>query len=74
MMSETVFLDVPHRDRVWRSTLNGALYRWVDGEGWQVKTTKADWHPAYQGQNLPTNPIYAYPQEKFEEYTEGVGP
>jgi hypothetical protein len=66
-MNETTFLDEPHRDRQWCSTLTGAQYRWVDGVGWEIKTSVADWHPTYQGQQHPARTVYAYPQEKFEE-------
>ena len=53
-----------HRDRVWKSTLNGAQYRWA-GDEWEVKTSVADWHPPKAG--MKTQVIYAQSSERFVE-------
>ena len=60
-------LDEAERDRQWRSTLTGAQYRWDDTKGWEVKTAAADWHPTYQGQQLPHRKVVGYSAEQFEE-------
>lgn len=64
-MNETTFLDVDHRDRLWRSSLSGATYRWDEVEGWQVETKVADFHPVRPG--VMSASVYARSSEKFEE-------
>lgn len=54
-------------DRVWRSTLNGSLYRFVNKGGWQFRTpTLGDtWWPVKAG--APTLVVYARAGEYFED-------
>lgn len=72
-MSEAVQrtqLGVPERDRVWRSTLNGAEYRWSDDDGWQVRFMAApDWHPVRSMRPFAT--LYSYAGERFIEVKHG---
>ncbi len=53
-------LDEPERDRIWTSTLTGAQYKWGTDQ-WLVKTTAADWHPAWK----PLTVVRAQAGEEF---------
>lgn len=58
-------LGVAERDRVWRSTMNGAEYRW-SGLTWEVRFPAApDWHSVKSGRNVAT--LFSYAGEKFTE-------
>jgi|688.fasta_scaffold20012_7 hypothetical protein len=59
-------LGVNERDRLWKSTLNGAEYRWDDLDGWQVRFSVApDWHPVRSMRRFAT--LFSYAGEKFVE-------
>lgn len=64
-LAERTQLGVAERDRVWRSSLNGALYQWSD-EGWEVCFTAApDWHLVRSGRRTGT--LFSQAGEKFME-------
>lgn len=62
-------LGVSERGSVWKSTLNGAQYRWTDLVGWEVKFPAApEWHAVRSGRRSAT--LFSYAGEKFVEVTE----
>lgn len=61
-------LGVSERSSEWKSTLNGALYRWTDEDGWQVRFEAApEWHAVRSGRRFAT--LFSYAGEKFVEVT-----
>lgn len=63
--SPTRVLGDAERNRVWRSTLTGALLRW--NEGWERYSAiggVSDWRPVRPGV-ISTDPIHARPREEF---------
>ena len=59
-------LGVAERSSLWKSSLNGAEYRWDDAEGWQVKFPAApEWHSVKSGRKFAT--LFSYAGEKFVE-------
>lgn len=58
-------LGTAERDRIWKSTLNGAEYRW-GGATWEVRFKAApEWHSVRSGRNVAT--MFSYAGEKFVE-------
>lgn len=61
-------LGVAERGSVWRSTLNGAEYRWAD-DGWQVRFPAApEWHALRSARRFGS--LFSYAGEKFVEVSE----
>lgn len=60
-------LDATDIDKVWRSTLTGALFRWNEGwaswERYQDIGGKSLWRPVKPG--IPVNVVFARPGEEF---------
>lgn len=56
-------LGTKERNHVWRSSLNGALYRWSE-DGWEVRFDSApDWHLVRSGRVTQT--LFSHAGEHF---------
>jgi allantoicase len=58
------------RDRVWRSSLTGAHYRWYDGRWESRRKNREVWYPVYVHSGPEAAVVRSYGGETFWE-TEG---
>lgn len=63
-------LGTKERDRVWKSTLNGAEYRWNSTLArWEMRFDAApEWHSVRSGRTVAT--LFSYAGERFLEVGE----
>lgn len=61
---ERTQLGTAERNRIWKSTMTGAEYRWGENGGWEVRFDAApEWHSVRSGRNVGT--LFSQAGEKF---------